>query len=284
MTALGLDEDDAGGTLGTVECGGVLQDSNLADVLGIDVKQQVGVVAIVERRARLLHVLHNAVDDYQRLCIGIQRTETADEHGSTVAGTSRAGDAADVGAHQLLDVGLDGLRGGVLNIGRRGSHDGRGIVVHGLEFVAQHLDGELRTLTAQTDVLAQELRCMDVECRGKRRDLDDERTVLFGHGRVVLIVQRLYHDTCQGLLGGSINTLALDLDGWVSRNLDRLLLVDDLDIVVVIHVIILCVRRHTQAEHAENGEIKNMLSFHFHSVLRVRLNRCLCRICSQDAP
>ena len=72
VATLRLDEHYAVGTLGAVEGSGVLQHRHLLDVLRVDVQQEVGVVAIVQRGTCLLHVLNDAVDDEEGLCVGVE--------------------------------------------------------------------------------------------------------------------------------------------------------------------------------------------------------------------
>ena len=109
MAALGLDEHHAIASLSTIEGRGILENGDLLDVLGIDVEQQVGVIAVVEGVTRLLQILHHTVDHDEGLRIGRQRVESSDEHRGTIAGATTACDAAHIGTQLVLDVGLHGL-------------------------------------------------------------------------------------------------------------------------------------------------------------------------------
>ena len=81
VTALCGDKHHAVAALRSVECRCVLQHLHFFDVGRIDVEQQVGVVAVVKRTARFLHVADDAIDHDERHGIGIERVQSANEHG-----------------------------------------------------------------------------------------------------------------------------------------------------------------------------------------------------------
>ena len=113
VAALGLDQDDTIAALGTIERRGILHHRDFLDIFRVDVEQQVGVVANMERRTVLLHILDDTVDDNEWLCVGIQRVKTTYKHGRAIAGTAGAGDGTYIGSQPLFDVAFHGLcRGG----------------------------------------------------------------------------------------------------------------------------------------------------------------------------
>ena len=195
VAALGLDENDAVAAFGSVECGGILQHGDLLYVLGVDVEQEVVIVAIVQRRTGFLHVAHNAVDHDERLGIGRERVQTAHKHSSTIAGAAGTGDGSHVGTQLSFHIGLNSLRGGVGNLGRGRSEDIGTVLVHLAKLVGNHLHLQLVAVGSYAYLLAQELRGMEIECRGEGGHLDDKVARLVGHCRIVVVAQRLDHDT-----------------------------------------------------------------------------------------
>ena len=97
LVALGLDNQHAVGTLGTVEGRSVLQHLHALDVVHAQVGQHIVVVAIVQHIAVVLHIHQHIVDHHQRLGVGIERVDALDEHHITCAGDATAADGADVG-------------------------------------------------------------------------------------------------------------------------------------------------------------------------------------------
>ncbi len=108
MVAACLDEDDAVGTLGTIESRPVLQHGNLLDVGRRDVGQDVVVETVVEQSAAILLVEDDPVDDDERLGIDVERVETAEEHHVAHASRTVALHGTHIGAQTLLDLVLNG--------------------------------------------------------------------------------------------------------------------------------------------------------------------------------
>ena len=215
VAALRLNEHHAVGTLGAVEGGGVLQYRHLLDVLRVDVQQHVGVVAVMQRGTCLLHVLHDAVDDEEWLCVGIERVQAAYEHGSAIAGTAGTRYGTHICTEEVLDVGLDGLRRSVRYFCRSSCAHLRCLAVHRTELVAEHLDAQCGVATANADLLAEELRRVDVERCGKGWYFDGEGTVVVGHGGVLRIAECLDEHTGQRLLRHGVDADALYLHSGV---------------------------------------------------------------------
>ena len=232
--ALGVDDDDTVAALCTIECSSILQHRDLLDILGIDIQHQVDVVTVVDCRAILLHVTNNTVDHNERLGIGRKRVKTTNKHCSTVAGTTRTADGTHIGAERTLNIGLNSHRRGVLDLGNSRRLDVRAIVVHGAILVGNHRNLKFSITVTNGHLLAQILRSMHVERCGKRRNLDDKLARLVGHSSVVVIAQRLDHNTAERSLGGSIDTNALHLHHRIGRNLCRCLLLGSCHLIVII--------------------------------------------------
>ena len=125
LVALGLDEEHAIGTFGTVEGGSVFQDRHALNVVHVQVGQQVVVVAVVKHLARILHVHHDVVDDDQRLGVGIERVDALDEHGVAQTGNAAAADGADVGTQLLGNERVDAQVRVVVKLVGNGTQRGR---------------------------------------------------------------------------------------------------------------------------------------------------------------
>ena len=71
MSSLGINQNDAVGTPGTIECSGVLQHRHLVDVFWRDGRQHIEDVTQMERLAVALHIQFHTIEDDKRLGIGI---------------------------------------------------------------------------------------------------------------------------------------------------------------------------------------------------------------------
>ena len=203
LVALGVDEQHAGGTLGTVEGGTVLEHGDALDVVDVQVGQQVVVVAVVKHGAVVLHVGDDAVDDDQRLGVGLQAVEAGQQHDVTLGGVSAAAYAAHVGTEALADERVDALLGGVVEALGTAAQRGRGgLLVDGAEGGRVHTGvGGLAG-----DGLLQQLVAVDAhgETRGVVRHLDLVLSVLVGHGREAAVAVGLHVDTGQRLSRGGV--------------------------------------------------------------------------------
>ena len=156
--------------------------------------------------------------------------------------------------------------------------------VHSVETVGKHL--HYHTILADRHLLTQVLRCVDIKSSGKGRNLDGEPTFLVGHGRIMNVVKCLNLHTSQRLASSSIRHRSFDFhhgifvfsDGW------SLLLDHNSLSSIARNSIILCHGRQARCGSKKNAQAKNMVSFHFHTDLKVRLNRVHGHTCSQDVP
>ena len=211
MATLGINQDDAVGTTGTIEGGGVLQYRHLLDIVRRDVGQDVIELSAVQRRAHALHVLLNAVDDNQGLSVAGDTIQTANEHGGSTVGSRRTENATDIATELIGNLVVDGhpetvdlcgLGGGVVNT----------CAIHRSKLVAQHLDVYRLRAVASDDahLLRDELRGKHIEGGGKRWHLDGEAAILIGHGRVAVIAQGTQLDTGQRLFRGQVGHRTLE--------------------------------------------------------------------------
>ena len=170
----------------------------------------------MERAAVALHVHLNTVDNNQGLGIARDAVQTTDEHGGAILGSGRVGDGVDVAAKLVGNFIVNGHSKAV-DVGCLACGVGGSCSVHGKELVAEHLDDDVLCIGTGLYgyLLRQELRSMDIECGSKRRYLDFESTVFAGHGRVAIIAQGSYLDTCQGLFGRQVDDGSLQFDGRV---------------------------------------------------------------------
>ena len=216
MSALGVDQDDAIGTTGTVEGGGILQHCHLVDILRRDGRQHIEDVALMQRQPALLHVELHTVEDDEGLCIGIDRTDTADKHCSAllkVAGMHvHANIATQLLGHLLID-GQSIAVGDETVLGR----DGGAVLIHGREGIAEHRDTHLLGGIAGDDtyLLRHVLRRLHEEHGGEGGHLDGELTITIGHGSITVIVEGLQAYTGQGRLGGGIDHKTFHIDGRI---------------------------------------------------------------------
>ena len=124
LVALGLDEHYAVGTLGSVECGTVLEHLHALDVVDVEVGQDIVEVAVVQHLAPILHVHDDIVDDDEGLGIDVERVDAADEHRVAHAGNASAADAAHVGCQLLRDKRVDVHLGGIAEVAGLGREVG----------------------------------------------------------------------------------------------------------------------------------------------------------------
>ena len=164
VTALGVDEDNAVGTAGTIEGGGILQHRHLVDVLGRDGAEHIKDVAQMQRATVALHVKLHAVENHQRLGIGTDRIDTTDKHGGTVLKVARVHVHADVATellgHLLVDGQAVAVGGKAVLGGNRGT-----ILIHRVESIAQEADFHQLLVVAGLDghLLRQVRGCLHKE-------------------------------------------------------------------------------------------------------------------------
>ena len=227
MTTLGGDEDDTISTLGTIESSTVLHDLNLLDIGRIDVQEEVGIVAIVESGTRLLHVTNDTINNDEGLCIGVERAETANEHGRAVARTARAVDGMDIGTKVVFDFGLGRIGRSVVDQCLSDSSHIGAILIHGLELIGNHRDVELLVARSDAYLLTKISRCMHKQRCCECGHLDGELTLLVGHGSIVAVIERLYLDTSEGFFRYSIDDDTLHFHGGILGLLHLYFLLDD---------------------------------------------------------
>ena len=116
LAAARLYEDDAVGTLGTIEGRTVAHDGDLLDVGGVDGRQDVVIEPLMNRGAPILLLNDDAVDNHQGLGVDVQRVQALNEHDATHARRTVAGDGVHLRAKQLLHLVLDIHGVGVLEV------------------------------------------------------------------------------------------------------------------------------------------------------------------------
>ncbi len=107
LITLGIDENHAVGTFGTIDGTTVLEYGDILDILHIDVGEDVVVVSAVQHALIVLQVSEYTIYDYKRLRIALQGVDTLHEHHVALSRIGAAGYAADVGTQTLLDDGID---------------------------------------------------------------------------------------------------------------------------------------------------------------------------------
>ena len=70
----------------------------------------------MEHRAVVLHIGDNAVDDDQRLGVGLQAVQTGHQHHIALGGIGAAADGKHIGTKALTDERVDALLGGIVEI------------------------------------------------------------------------------------------------------------------------------------------------------------------------
>ena len=114
MVPAGVDEHHAIGTLGTVKGRAVAQYLDAFYVGRRDIGQDVVEESVVKHRPPVLLVEDDAVDDDERLGVGVDGTQTVDEHHTADARRAAAGHGMHLRAQLLLYVVLDAHRVGEL--------------------------------------------------------------------------------------------------------------------------------------------------------------------------
>ena len=207
LVALGLDEDDAVGTFGTIDGGTVLQHLDTLDVVDIQVGQHVVEVTIVESSAVVLHIHDDIIDDHQRLHIAVERVDARHQQGVAQAHVTAAGYRTDIGAKTLGDEGVDAHFSGVVETTGLRALDGIGLalVELGEGLVVEVTVGHTVGNGALLEVVAVDTHLHRADVVGHFQRI---ATFLIGHCRVLIVVVGGDDDTHQRFLGGSVDNLS----------------------------------------------------------------------------
>ena len=203
--ALGLDEHHTGSGLGAIDGGSVLQYGDALNIVHIQVGQDIVVISLMQHLAVVLHVGDDTVDDNQRLGVGLQTGDTADEHGVAHAQLSATRNGMDVGTQLLGYQRVDAQTGRVVEVlGRTADTGLRGRLIDGTEGTGVELGVSLAGLGS--DGFLQQLIALNahadaVDVLGYFQLV---ATLVVGHGGVTMIAVCLDDDTSQRLACGGI--------------------------------------------------------------------------------
>ena len=109
VATFGGDEYHTVTTFCTIKSCSVLENLNLIDIVRVDAKQEVVVVAIVYHFACRHHVAHDTVNHEERLRIGVKRVESTDEHRSAIAWTAIACHCTHISTDVILNIHIHTL-------------------------------------------------------------------------------------------------------------------------------------------------------------------------------
>ena len=214
MATLGGDAEDTVGTLGTIEGRTIIENLNGFDVFGVNDVEYVIEETIVEGRTVVLHIPHDAIDNDEGLCVGIERTDTIDKHGCTLCGHTATADSADVGVEVVLNIVFNGNGAGFLCNHLGICHNVNTILIESLEvgsvevgvLICCTLDGNLGSV-----VLGVAFGNGHVESRDVFGDFDGVSTIVVGQRGIVAVVECLNAYTSERCVGGSIVNVAANL-------------------------------------------------------------------------
>ena len=216
LVALGLDEQHAIGSLGTIEGGTVLQYSDCLNVVDVQIGKEVVEIAVVKHGACVLHVEDHTIDDDERLHIGMQGVDALDEHEVAQAGNASVTDRAHVGTELLRDkrvnaeLGIVGKAVGLCTDGGAGSFTVLPSKILRIEFGIGNGMHRCR-FVVDNGVL---LQAESFEPHGDRpcvlRNFQFIESLFVGHGAIARMSIRDNDDTLQGLSSGSIGDGACD--------------------------------------------------------------------------
>ena len=155
----------------------------------------------MQRRSVLLHIELHTIEDDKGLGIGIDGTDTTDEHRSTLLEVAGMHVHADVTTQLLCHLLIDGEAIAIRYktvLGR----DGGAVLIHGSESIAQHADTHLLGgITGDnTDLLRHVLWRLYIKGGGEGWHLDSELTISIGHGSITVVVEGLQTHTGQRFL------------------------------------------------------------------------------------
>ena len=132
LVALGLDDQYATGTLGSIEGSTVFQHLDTLNVVDVKVSQDVVGVTVVQHLAVVLHIHEHTVDDDQRLGIAPERVDTLDEHGVTHTGNTATAHCANIGTKTLGNKGINAQLGIIVKMTGLTAHRSDGLTAIGL--------------------------------------------------------------------------------------------------------------------------------------------------------
>ena len=128
-SALCLDDDDAVGTLGTIEGRRILQHLYAFHVFRVETRKDVVVESLVERGAFVLRVDDVAVQHDEGLGVGIDAVHTADGQVGTLTEHTAAAGAAHIACQVVLNLRLHGDAAGLVYLLAAAAGDGGAIGV-----------------------------------------------------------------------------------------------------------------------------------------------------------
>ena len=203
--ALGLDEQHTGSGLGTIDGGSVLQHGDALNVVHIQVGQDIVVISLMQHLAVVLHVGDDTIDDDQRLGVGLQTGDTADEHRVAHTQLSATRNGMDVGTQLLGHQRVDAQTGRVVEVlGRTADTGLRGRLIDGTEGTGVELGVSLAGLGPNgflQQLIALDTHADAVDVLGYFQLV---ATLVVGHGGVTMIAVCLDDDTSQRLACGGI--------------------------------------------------------------------------------
>ena len=221
VTTFRGDKDDTIRTSSTIESGSVLQHLHTLDVVGGDVGKHVHKLTTMECTAVELHILLNAIHEDEWLSIGVERVQTADEHGCTTIGNTRALNGMDVTTQLVLNVGINGHIVGVAGVYLLAGCISDGVLIHRIELATQHLHNHhLRWVVVVDGYLLVGIAWRESkESGGEGRDLDGEITFFVRHGCILCIAEHLELHTSEWCTRAHVVHLAMNFHGWIFRHL-----------------------------------------------------------------
>ena len=247
LTALGVDNDNAVTTLGTIECCTVLDNLNALDVLRVDACEKVVVETFVHRLTVILGVNHVAIQDDERLCIGIDVGHTTNVHIRADAWHAVTQSCMHVTCQQTFNILVNGDAAAFINVSSLLRYDRCSVCEGAVEVGRNQIGICLAVLDCHLQGIIS--FCIYIDCIRKDRDGKRIAAKRVGKGRIPLQTQSLNTDTIHWLIGRIVSDNTRHLFHLVCLYLRRLGCLLDNNLLFFSNLI-LCV----SIGHAETGK------------------------------
>ena len=176
---------------------------NALNVLGVNTGKKVVVETLVHRLAVILGVNHIAVQNDERLCIGIDGVHTTNGHVRADGRSSVAQNGTNITSQQTLYILIDRKTAALVNIYLLLGNDGRPIGEGAVKVGSYQIGICLTVLYSHL----QGIIAFGIDINGIREDRDGQfiAAILFGKGGVTLQAQGLNADTAHGVTRSIVN-------------------------------------------------------------------------------
>ena len=215
-TTLGCDLNNAIGTLGTIESSTGREYFHIFDILYVKTCQHVVEEAIVDGRSIILQIPNNTIDNNQRLSCCIKWVQTIDEHGSTLTRHSTTHQSTNRTIQRIFNIAFNRDGSGIV-----GRH--RIVTEYLITILEEGFENGIIEIHIYITIFNSNLNRIvfgssHIQSGNKHRNGNGITTVLISHRSVTDVIQCLYLNTTQRLLGSSIENLSTNFFHLIGRS------------------------------------------------------------------